>query len=323
MEPPPFGDGNVPNHGARPPGLLAASMEPPPFGDGNLLPVGLPRLVVGASMEPPPFGDGNWDTPRTARLVCTKLQWSHRLSAMETAQVMARIGEDLELQWSHRLSAMETGLLLGPAGGLLVASMEPPPFGDGSCLNVDGTAVVGDASMEPPPFGDGNHRVAGRFRRFNRLASMEPPPFGDGNCGLPLNGFGAGDASMEPPPFGDGNVPTCSAPPFTSPRFNGATAFRRWKPGQHRPALQDQNRASMEPPPFGDGNYKLGTDWSELWMLQWSHRLSAMETGLPSAITLSCASLQWSHRLSAMETAIRGWLPSCFNVKVRISTRND
>ena len=55
----------------------------------------------------------------------------------------------------------------------------------------------------------------------------------------------------------------------------------------------------MGPPPFGDGDDDP--------LSQLSHQ---------------DVMLQWGHRLSAMEMAICESLPSYLNVKVRISTRN-
>ena len=109
--------------------------------------------------------------------------------------------------------------------------------------------------------------------------------------------------------------------------FNGATAFRRWKPaspcwrtlmtsplqwGHRLSAMEtsitlledpDDEPPSMGPPPFGDGN--LGTTFrsgTPSVFLQWGHRLSAMETRRRPRSTPSLTSLQWGHRLSAMET---------------------
>ena len=107
-----------------------ASMGPPPFGDGNAFHSGP------ASMGPPPFGDGNapetpgWWSVSVVLDAESKLQWGHRLSAMETGLLsmgdtvqcfngatafrrwklesrMVTVGFN-ELQWGHRLSAMET-----------------------------------------------------------------------------------------------------------------------------------------------------------------------------------------------------------------------
>ena len=61
-----------------------------------------------ASMGPPPFGDGN------------------RTSATSPSSIFPR------LQWGHRLSAMETGAVLVAGHHPKAASMGPPPFGDGN-----------------------------------------------------------------------------------------------------------------------------------------------------------------------------------------------
>ena len=84
--------------------------------------------------------------------------------------------------------------------------------------------------------------------------------------------------SMEPPPFGAGNYCWSPLGGRAAPSFNGATAFRRWKPARL-------------PEYAGRGA-----------PLQWSHRLSALETSLAAVMAFSSAVLQWSHRLSALET---------------------
>ena len=63
-----------------------------------------------------------------------------------------------------------------------------------------------------------------------------------------------GAASMGPPPFGGGNVVDRLLGLPRVSGFNGATAFRRWKPATF------------------DG---IGGTQS---LLQWGHRLSAVET---------------------------------------------
>ncbi len=64
-----------------------------------------------------------------------KLQWGHRLSAVETRRMAAIIAHIMpELQWGHRLSAVET---CGPIYDhfiALPASMGPPSFGGGNSL---------------------------------------------------------------------------------------------------------------------------------------------------------------------------------------------
>ena len=59
----------------------------------------------------------------------------------------------------------------------------------------------------------------------------------------------------------------------------------------------------MGPPPFGDGNEPgYSGRCGGCVLLQWGHRLSAMETGRSTQPTEAARILQWGHRLSAMET---------------------
>ena len=302
MGPPPFGDGNAnvrPRHASR----SGASMGPPPFGDGNC---GIQRAgveVLVASMGPPPFGDGNFRASLRSTMQSAKLQWGHRLSAMETDHWATPLISFCSLQWGHRLSAMETA---GSSQHLCLcfgASMGPPPFGDGnsgtrdrgwkpsSSFNgatafrrwklghpVDAPCVVFvlqwghrlsamETPSRPPAM---RQRVscfngATAFRRWKPQAalvlhpevpaSMGPPPFGDGNERVNVHVPRQDAASMGTPPFGDGN-------------------FKR-----SRDAPASLVGASMGPPPFGDGNRSM-EDWrrSDHPVLQWGHRLSAMET---------------------------------------------
>ena len=120
----------------------------------------------------------------------------------------------------------------------------------------------------------------------------------------------------------------CTPTALGSSAFNGATAFRRWKPEWGLIKGLSGIIPSMGPPPFGDGNFRghrgrirrLRTfnwatafrRWKHLKLrvraltslsLQWGHRLSAMETPAPTAIpSIAWSFLQWGHRLSAMET---------------------
>ena len=58
----------------------------------------------------------------------------------------------------------------------------------------------------------------------------------------------------------------------------------------------------MGPPPFGDG--KLPNSRASKVrpnVLQWGHRLSAMERYRPDGTPYTDTELQWGHRLSAME----------------------
>ena len=136
------------------PHWLSASMGPPPFGDGDHDPRQAVRVNGGLSAmetadfaQPGPCFNGatafrrwkdyepvqGWTASmgrRGAQLAW--LQWGHRLSAMESAGWTGGWCNCWSLQWGHRLSAMEIGLQPLPFFGRVVASMGPPPFGDGN-----------------------------------------------------------------------------------------------------------------------------------------------------------------------------------------------
>ena len=206
-------------------------------------------------MGPPPFSDGN-------AIQSSGLKPS--LTSFNRATAFQR--------WKRHILQM-------PGQVLVVASMGPPPFSDGNGCRVRDNYHPGHPSMGPPPFSDGNddgwilrsaivwhlqwgHRLSAmetcRSRRVTsgyQLPSMGPPPFGDGNVLSPSLGVASiVSASMGPPPFGDGNFFQSYASSGWPLCFNGATAFRRWKPAHRRPVRPLPVRASMGPPPFGDGN---------------------------------------------------------------------
>ena len=155
MEPPPFGDGNF-DHGQENAEVGSASMEPPPFGDGNLLDTAGPPSQMYASMEPPPFGDGNQHITLVADGAACSFNGAtafRRWKLYQPLQTFAGYRRfngatafrrwkrhidapwplvAIKLQWSHRLSAMETAHCRGDEAGDVLASMEPPPFGDGN-----------------------------------------------------------------------------------------------------------------------------------------------------------------------------------------------
>ena len=232
--------------------------------------------------------------------------------------------------------------------------MGPPPFGDG---NSDRKASLGNCwrrfngatafrrwkrpSVAGMLISVSRFNGATAFRRWKRdnlpdnddnsRASMGPPPFGDGNNATEAGGKMTTVASMGPPPFGDGNVIKCLVLSSSRLCFNGATAFRRWKPGRPGrggPALLCFNGAtafrrwklardiegffadglaSMGPPPFGDGNQMLWRWNLNYVLLQWGHRLSAMET---SAVQGLLQSIKPSFNGA---TAFRRWKRSISN----------
>ena len=132
MGPPPFGDGDEILRTYAGVGSISASMGPPPFGDGDNLWPGTAWQTEQASMGPPPFGDGDCPDPMAIVLRIKRLQWGHRLSAMEILGPCLRVAH------------------------VIRASMGPPPFGDGDTKEQPLDVPQRGASMGPPPFGDGD-----------------------------------------------------------------------------------------------------------------------------------------------------------------------
>ena len=134
---------------------------------------------------------------------------------------------------------------------------------------------------------------------------MGPPPFGDGNILCEVHTSYCSPPSMGPPPFGDGNWPHGLLLHQIRRPFNGATAFRRWKPSCSKPSRctgSTFNGATA----FRRWKLNLMIDYARTTNhLQWGHRLSAMETTTSKEEALALGFLQWGHRLSAMETARR------------------
>jgi hypothetical protein len=123
------------------------------------------------------------------------------------------------------------------------------------------------------------------------------------------------DPSMGPPPFDGGNFRPLCRGPITLAAFNGATAFRRWKPwdgltttitdftlqwGHRLSTVETASKSvgnreeidpSMGPPPFGVGagivlslepTVETASERARMTgteILQWGHRLSTVETG--------------------------------------------
>ena len=183
------------------------------------------------SMGPPPFGDGNfryrWQQGLrrvTFNGATAFRRW--KLSISLAARIASR-----DLQWGHRLSAMETR----PTGA--TRRLRLPTFNGATAFR-----RWKRPSYWPPPCRLPTFNGATAFRRWKRARGL-----GRSTRGLILQWghrlsametfdiAGSKDCvagpSMGPPPFGDGNKRTRLRPPATSvSTFNGATAFRRWKP---------------------------------------------------------------------------------------------
>ncbi len=208
----------------------------------------------------------------------SRLQWGHRLSAMERWIIPTFPSIDPTLQWGHRLSAMEIQYAT-------IAAQRIPALQWGHRLSAMERLMqqrryldVKHASMGPPPFGDGKRSVA-------------PPVSGCCPC---FNGATAFRRWKTVISWYCWSHLKC---------FNGATAFRRWKVGggyprwPYRGALQWGHRLSamervMKYGIVGDVTIRFnGATAFRRWkgpsgccgrpsasLLQWGHRLSAMES---------------------------------------------
>ena len=204
-------------------------------------------------MGPPPFGDGNWSGRNREGSMDASFngatafrRWKPELLRDDRDQFRGFNGATAFRRWKHQSPCR-------PSTGHR-ASMGPPPFGDGNHRIVGQRQHAGPASMGPPPFGDGNHATwsrvglnVGKLQWGHRLSAMETGARTQGP-GIHTGGFNGATAfrRWKPRPTSG-----CGSP---SRRFNGATAFRRWKHGLL---------------PGGARSPKT---------LQWGHRLSAMET---------------------------------------------
>ena len=188
-------------------GRQAASMGPPPFGDGD------PSAFTG-----PPWSTGSFNGATAFR------RW--RSVRFHRAAVV-----DRQLQWGHRLSAMEI------CGGWCSPSSRGPSFNGATAFRrwrYVGAGVPphrgGLASMGPPPFGDGDwppsQRVYAVMRWLqwgHRLSVMEISPAARAAppTGRSFNGATA---------FRRWRFSTVAGlMPIEQVGFNGATAFRRWR----------------------------------------------------------------------------------------------
>ena len=119
---------------------------------------------------------------------------------------------------------------------------------------------------------------------------------------------------MGPPAFAGGNHAGRAGNDRRGESFNGATGFRRWKHVIAHCRISVRI-ASMGPPAFAGGNACRRAASTAGAGLQWGHRLSPVETSLPSASPADFGSLQWGHRLSPVETAC------CRRSRRRVSRR--
>ena len=88
--------------------------------------------------------------------------------------------------------------------------------------------------------------------------------------------------------------------------FNGATAFRQWKPAKLLEMLDPVANSFNGATAFRQWEHYSQERWGYIKRnLQWGHRLSAVETEIGATAKGDVQMLQWGHRLSAVETIIK------------------
>ena len=110
-----------------------------------------------------------------------------------------------------------------------------------------------------------------RLQWGHRLSAMEGSRFESQELQTSLA------ASMGPSPFSDGRPSSGRSRPPSTRSFNGAIAFQRWKVLAQLKRQIRNHPASMGPSPFSDGRFRYVSEVGRSPVLQWGHRLSAME----------------------------------------------
>ena len=156
-------------------------MEPQPFGHGN------GNARGRALAAPRPFNGATAFRPWKPRILTvplsqnlTHLQWSHSLSAMETARDTSKeFSLHSNLQWSHSLSAMETSRCRSPLRPAAPAFNGATAFRPWKLVDAEVLFVQQHLpSMEPQPFGHGNEPALWpgllQLRPFNGATAFRP-----------------------------------------------------------------------------------------------------------------------------------------------------
>ena len=132
-------------------------------------------------MGPPPFGDGKAGGETWEADNLNKLQWGHRLSAMERSMVSLIPAQGLAcFNGATAFRRWKVGSVGVIHVEVRLASMGPPPFGDGKTRS-------GKPGSDLRLSLQWGHRLSamessgvGAAEHLSRPASMGPPPFGDG-----------------------------------------------------------------------------------------------------------------------------------------------
>ena len=184
------------------------------------------------------------------------------------------------LQWGHRLSAVETVRYGAGFVCCYGASMGPPPFGGGNLV----TAMVLVQSVS--------------LQWGHRLSAVETVRLKSRRCVIDQLQWGHRLSAVETICWGQSLRRNCRC-------FNGATAFRRWKPPWTPPACSIPAGSFNGATAFRRWKQHLEELGAvEVAELQWGHRLSAVETRTANLEPTYDGELQWGHRLSAVETRL-------------------
>ncbi len=285
--------------------------------------------LFAASMGPPSFGGGNSTGTVLYLRMKLRLQWGHRLSAVETRLV----------PWSHRrtltrfngatvfrrwkrpqrpICELKGGSFNGATvfrrwkpGGFVNSSSGNLSLQWGHRLSAVETVTMQETLHGPIDWLQWGHRLSAveTLRYFFssiecNAASMGPPSFGGGNpvCWRLLY---RGDSCFNGATvFRRWKHIGCWCSTNGLVGFNGATVFRRWKRAPATYIPQQQFCASMGPPSFGGGNHTSAVSVTTF---------PTASMGPPSFgggnfpvlhHRRSSSSLQWGHRLSAVETGL-------------------
>ena len=179
-------------------------MEPRPFSHGYVdLAQGVWLDYIGPSMEPRPFSHGYTDCPHYMRPSPFSFNGATTFQPWILNIGMSAIDKQDGLQWSHDLSAMDTAdhsdapnALTAPFNGATtfqpwilggpyvdmrsqgIPSMEPRPFSHGYRCCEDEAAEGCRPSMEPRPFSHGylirRERPTCRLSPFNGATTFQP-----------------------------------------------------------------------------------------------------------------------------------------------------
>ena len=275
-------------------------------------------------MEPPPFGSGNMVKAWMEANNKTMLQWSHRLSAVETCKFPSVTLSSYPLQWSHRLSAVETW------------GHRPwhraPPYGLQWSHRLSAVETTPQQGFTP--------RQEVTLQWSHRLSAVETPADlthlereANGatafrqwcpGCVLAVSGLvwlqwshrlSAVETSRLTTAYRARRLrwnldrlsavetSTLTTVIDTTCGFNGATAFRQWKRRRTRMNPHRQRKASMEPPPFGSGKRGCSpAPWTRLSRFNGATAFRQWKLHAFGHTVIARDELQWSHRLSAVET---------------------